>query len=213
LTEERSARIVALIKEGNYANRAAQASGITARTYHRWMEEGEKAEEKCEQWEELVEIWNELDDKQRRRAYHLKPSEEEMPTEQEVAFFQFFRSIKKAEAEAEAMALQNITSAANAGAWQAAAWYLERKHKHWSRNEKVTHEGTVAHQHQHQLLSTSPEAIEAAKERLRAVRALSEGSQAPELPQSEQVIEAEVLSDEDLEDKSINPHNQADPEE
>ena len=184
------------------------------------MEEGEKAEEKCEEWEEIVDAWDALSDEERRRNKDQEPNWEEKPTEQEVSYFQFFQAVKRAEAEAEAAAVLHIKKAASEGTWQAAAWYLERKYKdRWSRQDSLKHEGSVAHDHahQHQLLSTSPEAIEAAKERLRAVRALSEGSQAPELPQSEQVIEAEIIPDDDLEaeelPKNTTPHNQADSEE
>ena len=170
------------------------------------MEEGEKVSEKCEDWEEMTEAWNELSDEERAKQPELKPNPEDEPTEQETAYFQFWRVIKKAEAEAEAAAVLHIKKAANDGTWQAAAWYLERKHKdRWGKSEKVEHAGVVSHDHQ--LLPTAPEAIEAARERLRAARALSEGSQSPEQAQEEEekkansaetqeeVIEAEVVED------------------
>lgn len=43
-------------------------------------------------------------------------------------YVQFFKSIKKAEAQAE-MRNVNIIQVAAKNTWQAAAWYLERKHK------------------------------------------------------------------------------------
>lgn len=176
------------------------------------MEEGEKVADKCEDWEEATEEWNELSDQERSKNPHLEPNPEDEPTEQEAAYFQFWRVIKKAEAEAEAAAVLHIKQAAQDGTWQAAAWYLERKHKdRWGKSEKVEHAGVVSHDHSHQLLPTSPEAIEAARERLEAARALPGGSQAPEQGQEhasktpkkapedkrgeEEVIEAQVVEE------------------
>ena len=181
------------------------------------MEEGEKVSEKCEDWAEAVDAWNELSDQERSKNPHLQPNPEDEPTEQEAAYFQFWRVIKKAEAEAEAAAVLHIKQAAQDGTWQAAAWYLERKHKdRWGKSEKVEHAGVVSHDHSHQLLPTSPEAIEAARERLAAARALPGGSQAPEQAQeeagktpkealehkegAEEVLEAEVIEAEIVEE-------------
>ena len=209
LTPERSKKIASLIQAGNYASQAAQAVGISPRSYFRWMEEGEKVSEKCESWEEQTEIWNEPSDQERAKHPELEPSPDDEPTEQEIAYFQFWREIKKAEAEAEAAAVLHIKQAAQDGTWQAAAWYLERKHKdRWGKSEKVQHEGVVSHDHAHQLLPTAPEAIEEARRRLDAARALPSGSQGPEQgqeeatktpkepsPENEEVLEAEVVEE------------------
>ena len=49
----------------------------------------------------------------------------------------FWESVKRAEAEAEQKYLGVIKDAANDGTWQAAAWYLERKHfDKWGKKEK-----------------------------------------------------------------------------
>ena len=58
---------------------------------------------------------------------------------------EFRESIKRAEAEAEVRSVALIRQAADAGTWQAAAWYLERKHgDRWGRNDKIRQEVTGA---------------------------------------------------------------------
>lgn len=54
---------------------------------------------------------------------------------------EFRESIKRAEAEAEVASVALIRQAASQGTWQAAAWYLERKHgERWGRNDKLRQE-------------------------------------------------------------------------
>ena len=54
---------------------------------------------------------------------------------------EFRESIKRAEAEAEVSRVARIVQAADNGTWQAAAWYLERKHgERWGRNDKLRQE-------------------------------------------------------------------------
>lgn len=56
-------------------------------------------------------------------------------------FREFRESIKRAEALAEVVAIARIRQAADNGTWQAAAWYLERKHgDRWGRNDKIRQE-------------------------------------------------------------------------
>lgn len=56
-------------------------------------------------------------------------------------FREFRESIKRAEAEAEVRSVALIRQAADGGTWQAAAWYLERKHgDRWGRNDKLRQE-------------------------------------------------------------------------
>jgi transposase len=60
-------------------------------------------------------------------------------------FREFRESIKRAEAEAEVRSVALIRQAADGGTWQAAAWYLERKHgDRWGRNDKIRQEVTGA---------------------------------------------------------------------
>jgi hypothetical protein len=212
ITPERTKKIADLIRAGNYSGQAAQASGISDRSFFRWMEEGEKVSEKCEAWEEAIEEWNELSEEERQKNQDQKPDPNDEPSDRDVAYFQFWREIKKAEAEAEAAAVLTIKKA-SLDTWQAAAWLLERgrARERWSRQDKVEHAGVVSHAHAHQLLPTAPEAIEEARARLAAARALPSGSQPPESGSSEggntpktdhageigpeEVIEAEVIEE------------------
>ena len=51
---------------------------------------------------------------------------------------EFRESVKEAEAQAEIANIALIRTAAQAGTWQAAAWYLERKHaERWGRTTKL----------------------------------------------------------------------------
>jgi transposase len=103
LTPERTEKIVALISAGNFAETAALASGISKQTYYNWLARG-KAER-----ERLNEVLN------------GKPRVKEAP------YLEFFDSIEKARAEAEARMVVLITKAAQEPrTWQAAAWWLER---------------------------------------------------------------------------------------
>lgn len=53
-------------------------------------------------------------------------------------YFEFLQAVRQAEAEAEEIAVTIIREAALDGAWQAAAWFLERKFpERWSRRDKV----------------------------------------------------------------------------
>jgi transposase len=53
---------------------------------------------------------------------------------EESPFWPFLAALKKAEAEAVVSALTFINRAARKGAWQAAAWWLERRYpEHWGR--------------------------------------------------------------------------------
>lgn len=188
LTDERREQIAELIRDGNYASQAAQASGISERTFYRWMEQGQELDDKCEAWDEVVERWNSLTDRQRRAQKDLEPDIALLPEAEEIELWQFWREVKKAEAEAETNAVELIKAAATDGSWQAAAWYLERKFKdRWSRQEKVSHEGSVAHNHQ--LLPTDSEKLEEARRRLEEARKA-------EAKQLSAPIEVEIVDEE-----------------
>jgi len=63
----------------------------------------------------------------------------------ESPYTEFLEAIKEAEAEAEARNIALIQRAAQNGTWQAAAWYLERKHgKRWGRKSEVEVSGDGA---------------------------------------------------------------------
>ena len=154
------------------------------------MEQGEKAAEKCELWQEVVDRWNGIDDEERRLHPELEPNKNNQPTEDEAQFFQFWQTIKKAEAEAEAALVLQVRQAANDGTWQAASWLLERgrTRERWTRQDRTIHEGSVAHNHQ--LLPTSPEAIEAGRKRLEEAR-----EEQAKLKKSEEIIDAEAVEE------------------
>lgn len=64
----------------------------------------------------------------------------EKPDAQPV-YREFRDAVKEAEAAAEVASVALIRQAAQNGTWQAAAWYLERKHgDRWGRNDKVRQE-------------------------------------------------------------------------
>jgi len=58
---------------------------------------------------------------------------------------ELLESIKRAEAEAEVQSVALIKQAAQEGKWQAATWYLERKHNdRWGRKDTLTQQITGA---------------------------------------------------------------------
>lgn len=118
LTPERQDKIVQLIRAGNFANQAALAGGISEATYYNWLKQGEIARSRKERGERL--------------------------TASQRSFLNFLEAIKGAEAEAEARNVALIQQAAQSGTWQAAAWFLERKHAtRWGRKDTTKLEATV----------------------------------------------------------------------
>lgn len=117
LSDEIQAAVVTLVERGNYARHAAQAVGISERTFHNWMERG-AAEE-------------------RRVADGQEASESEAP------YVRFMQAVKEARGKAISDLLARIYDAAagsdeRAGQWQAAAWLLERTDtESFGRRERV----------------------------------------------------------------------------
>jgi transposase len=73
---------------------------------------------------------------------YIKKAKEDQAEGRDSIFLKFFKSIKEAEAKAEMRHLQNILKTAQEGAWQASAWYLERKHKQrWSLKQEIQMQG------------------------------------------------------------------------
>jgi hypothetical protein len=106
--------IVASMREGNYLETAAALAGVTKWTVRNWIRRGAK-------------------EAKRRRAGEALDAEGAL-------FADFFTSVEKARAEAEADDLAAIRSD---GSWQARAWRLERRHPaRWGR-QTVEHQGTV----------------------------------------------------------------------
>lgn len=97
-------KISTAIAAGNYAKVAATYAGIDESTYYIWLQ---KAEKEMKQYEAMTDIEKEL--------------------YEESVYVELFKSIKKAEAEAEVRDVHNIEKAAKK-TWQASAWRLERMH-------------------------------------------------------------------------------------
>lgn len=136
-TPERREKIIQLIKAGNYLETATQAAGIDYSTFRNWMNRGEDAFQRQSEGDKLTKV--------------------------EKEFVDFVEHIQKAEAEAEARNLMIINKAAS-DSWQAAAWYLERKHHdRWGRKDRVqadvNHSGEVKNDVSLSLQSLSVEEL------------------------------------------------------
>jgi len=118
LTPEMHTKIIALIKAGNYIETACEAIGVHKGTYYNWHKQGER---------EYLEVEK------------LKKARKKIPKKlSESIFLDFFNAIKVARAVSEAKYLDCIRKAADGGAWQAAAWFLERtRFKQYGRKEAV----------------------------------------------------------------------------
>lgn len=101
------------MREGNYLETSAILAGVHKNTVYNWLKDGHKAAA-------LQEKGKQLDDYQSK-------------------CLDFLGVIKKAEAEAERLAL--VTLSAMAGeAWQSIAWRLERRHPdRWGRRQAIEH--------------------------------------------------------------------------
>lgn len=125
----KGAAVLEAIACGSYLDSAAAYAGIGSRTLDRYIANGKAAES--------------------------KEAEAAQLTAQEGDYLQFWRSYKKARAEAELEALGEIWKAARAGTWQAAAWILERRYpERWGRGPRPAEQAER---------DTSPEAAAAAR--------------------------------------------------
>ena len=99
LTKHLIKKISEYISQGNPFYVAAALCGVSEASFYKWKAEGIKL----------------LRDEGKKR------------TEQQKIFVEFIEAIKKAEAEAISRNVKLISEAAQT-TWQAAAWYLERRH-------------------------------------------------------------------------------------
>lgn len=117
-------KIVLLIKKGNYVNVAIRASGISMKTFLRWMEKASLDNiRKCKTKEDLKEI---------------EP------------YVRLAHDVHQASAEAESDLLEVVQGATQQD-WQAARFILERKFpKRWGRKNIIDKRvsGTIRHQHE-----------------------------------------------------------------
>lgn len=107
LTPETQQNIVQALRIGATYELAAQYGGISYNCFNEWRKRGE------------AEI-------ERRDSGNVKPGTKQW--EQEQPFVEFYDAVQKAEAQAVVGWLAKIEAAANDGAWQAAAWKLERRY-------------------------------------------------------------------------------------
>lgn len=96
LSAEVHAEIVKRLASGCSIDVAAAAVGVSRRSVFAWLERGRAAADA-----------------------------EKVPASEQ-PFVEFMHAVDKARAEVEVLALATIMNAARKGAWQAAAWYLER---------------------------------------------------------------------------------------
>jgi hypothetical protein len=111
LDDDRLEAITNALRNGAYIDHAAQAAGISTRTYHGWMERGRTERD--------------------RINAGLAPDPDEAP------FVQLLHSVERAQSEAAVDLLGEIANHARNGTWQAAAWILERKFpRQWGRFDR-----------------------------------------------------------------------------
>lgn len=114
LTRERADKITKAISGGSYQVVAAAAAGVSESAFYEWVKRGKDAPRDEDTGEPL--------------------------NPDDAPFVEFAEAVKVAEAEAE---MRNVLLIQQAGTttWQAAAWYLERKHSdRWGRVDRVKQE-------------------------------------------------------------------------
>lgn len=100
LTPELQATVIEYIGHGCYVEIAAQAAGIHKATLYAWLKRGGKELKRLQKGKE--------------------------PDPSEAIYAEFNDAVKKAMAESESKAIQQIAFAGRQQ-WQALAWYLERR--------------------------------------------------------------------------------------
>lgn len=154
LNNDLTERIAQFIRAGSYAYEAAAANGIGRRSYYTWIERGEEASQKIEEYNNKLEVWEGLTEEEQKQSPELEPTEEEEPTEDDLTLSHFARTIKKADAEGEAALLLEIKKDKS---WQSKAWILERRHRErWGRAIEVS--GQIDQRHSIEQLD--PDLIE-----------------------------------------------------
>lgn len=101
MDEQQVKTLLDAIRGGADINTASQLAGINYRTVYRWVERGQRENERIEQGLE--------------------------PLADETEFLVLWQSMRKARAEAITRNVALIQKAAQQGDWRAAAWWLERQ--------------------------------------------------------------------------------------
>lgn len=100
MDDQRIKKLLDALKGGVDINTASQFAGINYQTVYRWVERGQRENERLEQGLE--------------------------PTDTEAPFYELWQSMRQARAEAVVRNMAQVQKAANQGDWKAAAWWLER---------------------------------------------------------------------------------------
>lgn len=120
LTEDTIGRIVTALSQGATYLLAAKYGGVSYNTFNEWCKRGAA----------------ELD----RREGNVKEGTRQWESEQ--IFVEFYEATQKAEAQAAVGWLAKIEKAASDGAWQAAAWKLERRYPDRYGRTRIDHDVT-----------------------------------------------------------------------
>lgn len=112
LQDQKVQRLLNALKAGHFVQEACQYAPISEQTYYRWLREGQALDARAAAGERL--------------------------NAEEEALRELCEAIKLAEVSGQNNALDKIREAINAGTWQAAAWFLERRNKKWSNRTEVT---------------------------------------------------------------------------
>lgn len=98
--EAKTKALLDALRGGADVNTASQFAGLNYGTVYRWVERGQRENERLE--------------------YGYDPRPDEAP------FLNLWQAMRKARAEAVVRNVAQIQKAANQGEWKAAAWWLER---------------------------------------------------------------------------------------
>lgn len=100
LDDPRVKAILQALNAGNYVEHALEYAGVGKRTYYDWLDRGKAEAERL--------------------------ANGETPNPVESTYVAIYEEVSKARAAAVVRNIALIQQAANAGTWQAAAWWLER---------------------------------------------------------------------------------------
>lgn len=119
LTESLIVQAEKLLVNGNFTNFVCEALGINRTTWYRWFNDGQAIAEG------------------RTEDISL-----DYTPEMENLLYNFYNTVKKAEATGQVELVGLIQQQAKSGTWQAAAWILERKWRnYWGKDIPQTQDG------------------------------------------------------------------------
>lgn len=134
-TEARRQQILGLLRAGNYRNTAAAAAGVAPSTLSGWIARGETATPPPDPEHHTKQ---QLIDYAAEAGIDINPrhTKAQIAAQLRDPYAEFAESVKRAEAEGEAFALQEMRRV-GADDWRMWMTYLERKHPdRWGRRER-----------------------------------------------------------------------------